>query len=325
MNFYETLEVSSTASQEDIKKSYRSLALKFHPDRNPNNPEAEKRFKEINNAYEVLSNPEKRSEYDQSLQHPSSRKPFLTPEDIFSDLFSNFGRIHNPFNQHTTRRHTATLNLTLAETLEAKEHLIRFSVKKPCSSCKGTAVSPHAERCSTCKGSGEISGRMCMGCGGHGSIYNRCKSCNGAGGQEEEKEARINLPRGLINNCQFQTTTSFGIVLVAITVTYPEGTRLGADGRLIKEVFIPYPTAVLGGVHPVETIEGDSIKVRFPPLQNGQLIKIKGKGLYPGPDHPERGDLFLKPFVAIPKVEELSEEHKTMIEKLATLYSTPQE
>jgi molecular chaperone DnaJ len=328
MNFYETLGVSPTASQEEIKKAYRTLALKYHPDRNPNNSESEKKFKEINAAYEVLSDPQKRNQYDSPTQQPN--RTFVNPQDMFADLFGNFNNFHNPFNAIPRRpRYSANVSLKLTDTLQPKQEKIIFTAKKPCKSCKGTTISSHAERCEVCKGTGTAADRQppknCDGCGGHGSIYKPCGDCKGSGDKEEQQELLINLPRGLINNCQMQVNGSVEPITVNISVEYPEDIKLGADGRLIKEIGIPYHVAVLGGTQSVKMIESDSVSVKFPPLQIGKLIKIKNKGLYPGPNAPERGDLFLKPYVAVPKLEELSEEHKTIIEKLATLHSTTQE
>ena len=164
--------------------------------------------------------------------------------------------------------------------------------------------------------------RTCEFCGGHGSIYKPCSECQGTGGKEEQQEVLISLPRGLINNCQMQVGGPVGPIIVNISVEYPEDIKLGSDGRLIKEIGIPYHIAVLGGIYPVELIEGGNISVKFPPLQElGKLIKIKNKGLYPGPNTQERGDLFLKPYISIPKPEELTPEHKTIVEQLANLYT----
>ena len=212
--------------------------------------------------------------------------------------------------------------MKLAETLQDKQQKILFNAKKPCKSCKGTTISNHAERCSTCSGVGRKQTQLpCNDCEGLGINYKPCPDCQGTGGKEEQVEVLINLPRGLINNCQMQVVGPAGPITVNIAVEYPEDTKLGSDGKLIKEIGIPYHIAVLGGTYPVELIEGGNISVKFPPLQIGKLIKIKNKGLYPGPNTSERGDLFLKPHVSVPKLEDLTQEHKTIIENLATIYN----
>lgn len=321
MNFYQTLEVSPTASQEEIKKAFRSLALKYHPDRNPDNPEAEKKFKEINAAYEVLSDPQKRSQYDAPPKQQANR-PFTNPQDIFVDLFGQFNGLHNPFNAIPRKpKYFANVSLKLAETLTDKQQKIFFNGKKPCKTCKGTAVLSHAERCSVCGGSGVNQKKTCNNCEGLGITYKPCVDCQGTGGKEEQMEVLINLPKGLINNCQMQVAGPAGPITVNITVEYPEDTKLGSDGKLIKKIGIPYHIAVLGGTYPVELIEGGNISVKFPSLQIGKLIKIKNKGLHPGPNTSERGDLFLKPYVSVPKLEDLTQEHKTIIENLATIHN----
>ena len=323
MNFYEVLGVDKTATSDDIKRAFRSLALQYHPDRNPNNPKAEAQFKELNNAYETLSDNQRRSSYDE-ITFP---KHGTNPEDIFSDLFGDFHGAQNPFsgNMPGIRMHKASVVIKLVETLSHQQHTLNVALRKPCKSCKGASVSGGAERCGECHGAGVVSaskGLMCEACGGAGSIWRACAACKGAGMVETPQEVSINIPRGIINNCPLQVNSPFGPIVVSVVVEYPDNIKLGANGRLIKDIPVPYHVAVLGGTADVELIEKGTIKVKFPPLQHGQLIKIKGKGLYAGPNIRERGDLFLKPYVEVPRAEELPEEHKTIIRQLAKLYST---
>ena len=162
-------------------------------------------------------------------------------------------------------------------------------------------------------------GSMCPTCSGQGLIYKHCVACHGKGLTDIYKEIKIKIPKGIPANTKLQSNTPDGVILTVINVVYPENVKLGAGGRLVMNVPVPYHVAVLGGACPVEMIDGTSITVKFPPLQDGQMIKVKGKGIYAGPTSEEKGDLFLSPRVAIPT--NMSDEHKTIIEQLATLYS----
>lgn len=312
MNFYDILGLNQNCSQEEVKAAFRSKAMQYHPDRNPNNKQAEETFKKINSAYEVLGDPQKRMQYDQQ-QNPKRSgffrsQNFTSPEEMFASLFGNFATVQNI----NIPRHQTNITLTLAETLKSQEKTIAIALKNKCSKCLGTAIGK-GERCKTCQGNG------CNFCGGLGVCYPRCDLCNGAGFSTEQKEVKLDIPKGLFTKTQLNINTPYGMVLVNITVDYPSNIKLGAGGRLIMHVPIPYHIAVLGGVHPVETIEGGTVNVRFPPLTKvDQLIKIKGKGLYSGPNASERNDLFLSTYIAMP--ENISEEHKTIVEQLANLY-----
>lgn len=308
MNFYEVLELKQNATQEEIKAAFRAKAMLYHPDRNPNNKEAEDKFKTINAAYEVLSNPQKRSKYDrqQNKSHDFFANGFPSTEDMFSTLFGNFTTIRN------VPRHQTNVSLKLSETLQNQEKTVFVTLKHKCSKCLGTAVGK-GERCKSCKGNG------CNNCGGLGVDYMPCDLCNGSGFSAEQKEVKINIPKGLFSNTQLSMNTPYGALIANITVDYPKNIKLGAGGRLIMDVPIPYHIAIIGGIHPISMIEGGTVNVKFPPLTNNdQLIKIKGKGLYSGPSSTERGDLFLSPFIEIP--ENITEEYKTIVEQLAKLY-----
>lgn len=311
MNFYDILGIKQTSSQEEVKAAFRAKALQYHPDRNPDNKQAEETFKKINAAYEVLNDPQKRSRYDQQQNQTNTfhRQGFTSPEEMFASLFGNFATAA-PI---SIPRHQTSITLTLAETLKSQEKTVLINIKNKCSKCLGTAIGK-GERCKICQGNG------CNVCGGIGVCYPRCDLCNGAGFSTEQKEVKIEIPKGLFSKTQLSVNTQYGAVLVNITIQYPENIKLGAGGRLIMQVPIPYHISILGGVHPVTMIEGGTVNVRFPPLtKNEQLIKIKGKGLYAGPNAQERGDLFLSTFIEIP--ENISEEYKTIVEQLANLYT----
>ncbi|MCX7697443.1 MAG: molecular chaperone DnaJ [Bacteroidales bacterium] len=234
-DYYEILGVPRNATQEEIKKAYRQMALKYHPDRNPGDKEAEEKFKEAAEAYEVLSDPEKRKRYDQFGHAGVGNSHFsgggFTVEDIFShfsDIFSDFGDIFGGFGgfSQSTRRGTTTsrgtnlrikVKLTLEEIATGVEKKIKVRKKIPCSSCGGTGaqVGSSPTTCPTCRGTGRIVqvtstflGQMqtvstCPNCHGEGKIVtNKCYSCHGTGLQDGEEIISIKIPAGVEEGMQ---------------------------------------------------------------------------------------------------------------------------
>ena len=325
MNFYEILNISKTANSDEIKKAFRAKAQEYHPDKNPNNPEAEKKFKEINNAYEVLSNKEKKEEYDKKI---SDQRPWNNPEDLFADLFGrmNVDGNNNPFHPFQGRWHgqvkqkyNTTITIPISETLEKKQIVLELDSKDICKLCHGTAVEKNAIRCNKCNGILDVN-NPCNVCNGSGIIYKSCENCSGSGFKILKKKIPVTIPHGVISNTQLKFDTQEGTIIAAVNVIYPPEFKNTPDGKLIKEITIPYHIAVLGGEYSVDLIENKSIKVKFPSLTEGQLIKIKGKGLYSSPIAKEREDLYLSPKIKIPK--NISEKHKTIIEELAMIYQS---
>lgn len=307
MNFYKILEVNPLATQEEIKAAYRTKAFQYHPDRNPNDCEAENKFKQINAAYEVLGDPNKRSQYDQ--KQTSGKKNFDHPDTIFSDLFGSLFPFQQTHHKKSVTYQTS-VSLTLQETLKKQEKNIIIPLQKNCSKCFGTG-GQKVNRCNKCNGTG------CNQCENTGIAYNICSTCNGEGRLKENKEIKITIPHGIFSNAQISHNTPCGNVITSINVTFPENIKIGAEGRLIMEVEVPYHIAVLGGTHEIDLLDGDKIKVKFQPIQKNQLIKIKGKGIFPNPSATERGDLFLKPTVEIPV--NISDEYKNLIQQISNL------
>lgn len=230
-DYYEILQVSRSASQEEIKKSYRKLAMQYHPDRNPGNHEAEAKFKEAAEAYEALSNPDKRRRYDQfGHQGVRDNQGFDNINDIFShfgDIFSSFsgGSIFDEFftggrQQRRRRRAGAdgsdlkiTLKLTLEEIADGVEKTLKIKRQETCKHCKGTGAkegSSSTVTCITCHGEGEIRqmtrsifGQMmnvsiCPQCHGEGTIIkDKCQYCYGEGREKTEAELKVKIPPGV--------------------------------------------------------------------------------------------------------------------------------
>jgi DnaJ-class molecular chaperone len=265
-------------------------------------------------------------QYDMSgYQPPQSVHAHKGPtaEDIFASFFGGmqedtFGEVgfrmpgFIPGMGNKTRfQYSSEATVSLADTLQDQQQKITVQGRKPCIKCK-TSGKTGTSRCGKCAGNG------CEECGGLGATFHICDACQGAGFKVESIEATVQIPKGIAHNAKVTTIVQgIGTVVTTVKVTIPEGAQVGAEGRLIQEVLVSYPTAVLGGAYKLKTLEGVEIVVKIPPLKNGQMVKIKGKGVYAGVGARERGDLFLKPRVDIP--EKLSDECKTLIQELARI------
>ena len=352
-DYYEVLGVSKSADATEIKKAYRKLALKYHPDKNPGDKEAEEKFKEAAEAYDVLSNEEKRRRYDQ-FGHAgvggAGQGGFgggMSMDDIFSqfgDIFGSFGgfsgfggfgggRSARRVNRGTNLRVKVKMNLQeIATGIEKK-----IKVKKYASSqnCNGTGAKDGKSysTCSTCKGSGQVTrvqntilGAMqttstCPTCEGEGKIINeKCTFCNGEGVLMSEEVISINIPAGVGEGMQLSlngkgnAARRGGVNGDLIVLIEEEHPELVRDGNdLLYNVFIGYPEAVLGETVEIPTIEG-KVKVKIEAgTQPGKILRLRGKGL-PDVNGYGKGDLLAKVNVWIPK--NLSKDEKKLVEKM---------
>lgn len=320
---YQTLGVDRTATAEEIKKAYRKLAFEYHPDRNQSKDEAtrlliENKFKEVNEAYETLGNEEKRRVYDQPSV-PFQGFPFVNTGSDINEFFAQFFTRQQTVFKRVTRQFT-TIHLSLQETLQGQEKTVDVLIHNQCPSCHGQGQT--RQPCTVCNGAGVVSkdGKedMCNSCHA-GSTWSQCHGCSGAGSTRTQKTVRFNIPRGVLSNTQLAVQLDQENVVVAnVVVDIPDNIQVGSDGRVVMEVMIPYHVAVLGGAYMVDTIDGTPISVNFPKLTNGQMLKVKGKGLYASPQAKERGDMYIVPTVALP-TQPISAEHETLIKQLATL------
>lgn len=352
-DYYEILGLERNCSVAEIKKAYRQLAVKYHPDKNPGDKEAEERFKEASEAYAVLSDAEKRASYDQfghqgvegqgfSGFDPSSFGDFA---DILGDLFGFgmgdiFGRRRTsrsgPRRGHDLRY---TLKISLLEAASGIEKTIRIPRMELCEACHGTgsAEGSAPETCSTCRGRGQVMyrqgflsvARTCPACGGAGSVNpSPCPDCNGRGRVEKEAQLKVKIPSGVDSGMQLRLSgegepglqgAPRGDLYVVLDVEEHElFHRDGTD--LHFELPISVFKAMLGDSIPVTGILGDEIELKIPPgSQPGDILRLRGRGM-PGLEGRRRGDLFAHLDVRIPK--KLTSEQRKAVEAAASLVGT---
>jgi len=338
-DYYEILGVSKEATKEEIKKAYRKQALKYHPDKNPGDKKSEENFKEAAEAYEVLSNDEKKGRYDRyghagmgnngggfSGQGMTMDDIFSSFGDIFGDAFGGFGgfvggRRGQRVNKGSNLR--VKVKLTLQEIAAGAEKKIKVNKYDTCDSCGGTgAADPSSiSTCSTCRGSGNVTrltntmlGQMqttsvCPACGGEGkTITKKCTTCYGEGIVQKEEIIKINIPAGVGKGMQMTVGGKGnaprrgginGDLLVVIDEE--EHPELIREGNdLIYNLFISIPDSVLGTHVEVPTVD-NNVKIKIEPgTQPGKILRLRGKGL-PEVNGYGRGDLLVNVNVWIPK------------------------
>lgn len=334
VDYYTLLGVERGASADDIKRAFRKLALQYHPDRNPDDLDAERRFKEIAEAYAVLSSPEERARYDQlgSFYRPDGAPP--TPEDLARALGEVFGGIFGrKADAQAGEDLRYTLTLTLEQVAEGGEHDLKVPRQVNCRRCEGSGAHPDGGRreCEHCAGSGKNpgSGRLfkprCPRCDGRGFIViKRCDRCDGAGRHGSEDVLRVKVPKGVATGQKLKLRGrgneglrggATGDLYVLINVTeHSLFRRRGAD--LLCDVPVTFAEAALGADVPVATLGGGTI-IRVPPgTQSGKLLRLTGRGL-PTSDGKAPGDLHLKVVVEVPA--RLSDEQRALLDKFSRL------
>ena len=349
-DYYEVLDVSKTASADEIKKAYRKKAIQYHPDKNPDNKEAEEKFKEAAEAYEVLSDEQKRAQYDRFGHSApggfgghsgggfSMDDIFSQFGDIFGGGFGGFGGSSRGGGQRVNRGSDlrVRVKLNLKEILEGVEKKIKVNKYVSCSHCSGTGADKGTafETCSTCKGAGStirvvntILGQMqtqatCTACGGNGKkITTKCSHCNGEGVLREDEVISINIPAGVAEGMQLSMSgkgnaarnggISGDLLIVVEEEQHPELFRDGND--VVYNLLLSVPTAAMGGSVVVPTIDG-KVKVTIEPgTQPGKVLRLKNKGL-PSVNRYGTGDLLINISVYIP--EKLSDSEKKTMEGL---------
>lgn len=359
-DYYEILGVSKGASKDEIKKAYRQQALKYHPDKNPGSKEAEENFKEAAEAYEVLSNDEKRARYDK-FGHAGMGNNMgggfgggMTMEDIFSsfgDIFGDAfggafgsrrsGRSRN-VNKGTNLR--LKVRLTLEEFAHGAEKRVKVNKYVTCSTCHGTGAASESDvtTCSACKGTGHttrvmntILGQMqtsapCNVCGGEGKVISKkCPKCYGEGIVQAEEVIPLSIPAGLSPGMQLSVSSKGNAArrggingdLIVVIEEEPHPELIREGNDIIYNLFISIPDAILGTNAEVPTIEG-KVRIKIDPgTQGGKILRLRGKGL-PDVNGYGKGDLLVNVNVWIPK-NLTKEEHKAMEEYRSSSTFTP--
>ena len=352
-DYYEVLGVSRNSSTEEIKKAYRKIAIKFHPDKNPGNAAAEDKFKEAAEAYDALGNPEKKARYDRfGHQGMNGGGGFQSADDIFShfgDIFGGgfgggggspfddiFGGGRGGQRQKKGSSVRIKLKLTLQEIAYGVEKKIKVKRQVLCETCDGSGAkdADSKQTCKQCNGNGQVRrvtntmlGQMvttaaCPSCNGQGTIITSpCKSCSGEGVQMKEEITEIKLPAGIEDGMQLSMAGKGnypprgGVAGdLLILIEEEEHQFLKREGKNVHyDLCISFPDAVLGTTVEVPTIDG-SVKVPIEAgTQGGKILRLRGKGIRPYNTY-ETGDQLIHVNVWIP--QKLSKDERKEMERL---------
>jgi molecular chaperone DnaJ len=357
-DYYEVLGVLKSASSEEIKKAYRKLALKYHPDKNKGDKVAEGKFKEGSEAYHVLSDKERRTNYNQfghaAFEGAGGRGGFsnfdftstfsdIFGSDIFDDFFEGFGgtrgrgrRRSSDFRGEDLRY---DLSISLEDAYNGKKQEINFSSSDKCGRCDGHGSEPGAKpiSCSTCGGQGQVRSsqgfftiqQTCPECTGSGEkISSSCKECRGIGKKQSKKKIFTNIPKGVDDGTRIRLSgkgeagikgAGNGDLYIFVSIKAHSIFK-----RSEENVFFEFPIsladAALGATVEVPTIDGGKAKVKIPAgTQNGKQFRLKGKGM-PMMRNRDYGDLYIQAVTEVPV--SLTKEQKNLLEKFKKLEDT---
>jgi molecular chaperone DnaJ len=354
-DYYEVLGVIKSASAEEIKKAYRKLALKYHPDRNKGDKGAEAKFKEASEAYHVLSDKERRTNYDQfghaAFEGAGGRGGFsnfdfsnafsdIFGSDIFDDFFEGFGgggrRRQGRSSDFRGTDLRYDLPISLEEAFSGKKQEINFSSSETCKRCNGSCAEPGARpvSCSMCRGQGRVRSNQgfftvqqtCPECGGAGEqISDPCKECRGMGKKQAKKKISTSIPKGVDDGTRIRLSGKGeagikgggnGDLYIFVSVK-PHNIFKRSEENLFYEFPISLADAALGTSVEVPTIDGGKAKVKIPAgTQNGKQFRLKGKGM-PIIRSRDYGDLYIRILTVVPV--SLTKEQRNLIEKFKEL------
>ncbi|PSJ62192.1 molecular chaperone DnaJ [Pseudaminobacter soli (ex Li et al. 2025)] len=352
-DFYETLGVQRGADEKELKSAFRKLAMQFHPDRNPGDDACEHKFKEINEAYECLKDPQKRAAYDR-FGHAAFENGGMGGgngfangfgaggfSDIFEDIFGEMmggGRRRSSGGRERGADLRYNMEISLEEAFSGKTAQIRVPTSISCTECSGSGAKPGTQpvTCSMCSGSGRVRAsqgffsieRTCPQCQGRGTmIKDPCGKCAGQGRVTEERTLSVNIPAGIEDGTRIRLAGEgeagyrggpAGDLYIFLSVKPHEFfQRDGAD--LYCKVPISMTTAALGGSFEVATLDGTQTRVKVPEgTQNGRQFRLKGKGM-PVLRQSTIGDLYIQTVVETP--QNLTKRQRELLEEFEQLSS----
>ncbi len=354
-DYYEVLGVIKSASAEEIKKAYRKLALKYHPDKNKGDKTAENKFKEASEAYHVLSDKERRTNYDQfghaAFEGSGGRGGFsnfdftsafsdIFGSDIFEDFFDGFGSTRGRGRKRSSNFRGADLRYDLSISLEdaynGKKQEINFSSNDKCVTCDGSGAEPGSKpiSCSACGGHGQVRSsqgfftiqQTCPECAGSGEqISNPCKDCTGMGKKQSRKKIFASIPKGVDDGTRIRLSGKGeagikgggnGDLYIFVSIKNHNIFKR-SDENLFFEFPISLADSALGTTIEVPTIDGGKAKVKIPAgTQNGKQFRLKGKGM-PIIRNKVYGDLYIQAITEIPVY--LTKEQKNLLEQFKKL------
>ncbi|ENS60567.1 molecular chaperone DnaJ [Brucella melitensis] len=352
IDYYEALGVTRTADDKTLKAAFRKLAMQYHPDRNPDDPEAERKFKEIGEAYETLKDPQKRAAYDRfghaAFENSGMGGGFGNGfggaggfADIFEDIFGEMmggGRRRSNGGRERGADLRYNMEVTLEEAYAGKTAQIRVPTSITCDECSGSGAKPGSQptTCTMCSGSGRVRAaqgffsveRTCPGCNGRGQIIkDPCEKCHGQGRVTQERSLSVNIPAGIEDGTRIRLAGEgeaglrggpAGDLYIFLSVKPHEFfQRDGAD--LYCKVPISMTTAALGGQFEVSTLDGTQTRVKVPEgTQNGKQFRLKGKGM-PVLRQSVTGDLYIQIDIETP--QNLSKRQRELLEEFEKLSS----
>jgi molecular chaperone DnaJ len=341
-DYYEVLGINRDASEDEIKKAYRKLAMKHHPDRNPDNPKSEEHFKEAKEAYEILSDSSKRTAYDQyghaGVDSGSAGGNAQGFANSFSDIFGDIFRGHGGGGQSNIYRGADlryNLEITLEQAARGTETKIRIPTMEPCETCHGSGAKSGTKpiTCPSCNGHGQVRVQQgffsiqqtCPKCHGNGKyVASPCGTCNGAGRVKQHKTLSVKIPAGVDEGDRIRLSGEgeAGVNggpsgdLYAVMHLLPHSVFKRDHNELHCEMPISFTTAALGGEIEIPTLDGHA-KIKIPAeTQSGKIFRLRGKGIKGVRSH-AHGDLLCHMMVETPV--KLTARQRELLQELESL------